>query len=363
MRSNKPQASPAHLIAPFRHDANPDAILAEITRAGSIMQDRLSFQGLTPLWSHWIATAAGPAAIPPTFAETVRQARRAEAARYLLQRHAANRVCERMATCGIKAALFKGAAIRERLYPDPSLRPVDDLDLLVDPERRDDAIHALTGAGYRFAPMQATISHEAVLFDRQVPIDLHWSLFRPGRSRFELAPHLLETARPQGNLSVLSDDANLVVMLVHPAFAKYVNGRAAKLIRVVDLDRMLRIIEPNWNWILPLIDAAGLRTAAWAVLYWTRSLMDTPVDPVVLRHLAPGKLQRRYLAHWIDHQWPARLGGIPGLVQGAFTLALHDRAGDALHAVVQLARARLESGNTLKHLRRVSQAPAQPGSQ
>lgn len=277
-------------------------------------------------------------------------ARRLATARYLLQRRAAVHASACLSAAHVAHVVFKGAAVREHLYCDPALRPAVDVDVLIAPDDRDAAIRALVQAQLRFLGSRQTISHEASLRDRYVTIDLHWALFRPGRGRCELTPWLLETARPRGPLCVLSDDAELLVTLVHPAFTKYVNGRAARLIRVVDLDRMLRAARPDWDWILSLIDAAGLGTAAWAVLHWQRTLMDTPIDPAVLRRLEPRRLQRRYLAYWIDHQLPARLGAIPGLVQAAFSLLLHEHAGDALRAMVQLAKARRAAGPTLRYL-------------
>lgn len=318
----------------------------------SVLFPLLADQGLSPLWSELVE--ARRVLVSNELRFELMDARRLATVRYLLQRRTAARVSECLRSGGIEHAVFKGAALRERLYAAPALRPAIDIDVLVRPESRDLAVRALVLEQYRFLGACSTISHEVNLTDRYASIDLHWALFRPGRSRCELAPLLLETARPLGSLSVLSDDANLLVMLTHPAFTKYVNGRAGKLIRTVDLDRMLHTIQPDWNWILSLIEAAGLSVAAWAVLHWQRLLMDTPVDPAVLRYLEPGRLQRRYLTYWIDRQLPARLEAIPGLVQGAFTLALHERPRDALRASVELLKARLDSGRTLRHLQGVS---------
>jgi len=315
----------------------------------------IAMQGLAPLWSHLVES--GQVSLADDQRQALNASERSAAALYLLQRRAAARASRSLGAAGVAHAVFKGVALRERLYPVPALRPADDVDLLVTPRDRATALRTLVQQQFGFMGTRTNISHEVNLRDRYATIDLHWALFRPGRSRFELTPVLLETARPFGPLSVLSDDANLLVMLVHPAFTKHVNGRTGKLIRAVDLDRMLRAIQPDWGWILPLIDSAGLSTAAWAVLHWQRLLMDTPVDPAVLRHLEPGRLKRRYLAYWIDHQLPARLEAIPGLVQGAFTLALHERPSDALSATVQLLKARLESRRTLRHLQRLSQIP------
>jgi len=340
-------------LAPLRHESESVGTAPATMVQDAALASVLRVQGLGPLWSD--LAESRQVFVSESLRLELIATRRLATARYLLQRRTAARVSECLGSAGIQHAVFKGAAVRERLYAAPALRPASDIDVLVKPESRDLAVRALVREHYRLLGARATISHEANLSDRYSTIDLHWALFRPGRGRFELTPVLLETTHPLGPFCVLSEDANLLVMLVHPAFAKHVNGRCGRLIRAVDLDRMLRIVQPDWGWILSLIEAAGLSTAAWAVLYWQRLLMDTPVDPAVLRHLEPGRLKRRYLAYWIEHQLPARLAAIPGLVQGAFTLALHERPRDALSASVQLLKARLESGRTLRHLQRLSQ--------
>ncbi|HYN77930.1 MAG TPA: nucleotidyltransferase family protein [Lamprocystis sp. (in: g-proteobacteria)] len=351
--------SDALLLAPFRVDPDLHRLASAPRWDSERLLHQIIAQGLAPLWSEWAGQSDFGCTLPADLRARLKGERRDAAGRYLLQRRTATRASASLTKAGVGCAFFKGAAVRERLYPQPSDRPAADLDLLVAPKERDRAVRVLCAAGFALQGIPDTVSHEISLLDSHASVDLHWGLFRPGRARFDLTPALLHTTRLEHGLPLVSDNANLLVLLVHPAFAKHVNGRAAKLIRVVDLDRILRTIEPDWDWILHLIDAAGLRTAAWAVLHWTRTLMDTPVDPTVLRHLAPGRFQSRYLAYWIDHQLPARLGGVPGLVQGAFTLALHDRAGDAGRAVLELGKARLESGRILKHLQQIAVSPGE----
>jgi len=359
-RTVMPAQRPSHFetltLAPFREPLVPSRIAAALSRHPRRLKDQLIAQGLAPLWSEWAEQTNPDCGLPAAFLSWLKRERQSVAALYVLQHRTAARALASLTQAQVVCAFFKGAAIRERLYPHPSVRPAADLDILVGAADRDCAVRGLVAGGFTFSGNRDIISHEASLLDRHTSIDLHWGLFRPGRSRFDLTPALLATVRTQGGLPLLSDDANLLVMLVHPAFTKHVNGRESRLVRAVDLDRMLRTIQPDWDWILALIDAAGLRVAAWAVLHWQRRLMRTPVDPVVLRHLEPGRLQRRYLVYWLDRRLAARLESVPGLVEVAFTLALHEGLGDALRAIAQRLKARLESGSTLRHLQRLSQA-------
>lgn len=321
--------------------------------------DFLLENGLGPLWNDFLRNRREASApeIPERLVRRVRTAHHGSAAMYLLQAQTLRTVSAALEEAGIVHAVFKGAALRECLYADPTLRPMDDLDILVAPEQRDAALRALLGRGLRLVVDPKTISHEVALFDGQVHVDLHWRLFRPGRSRFELAPTLLGHRTEQKGIWVLDDTASLLVMLVHPAFAKHVCGPAAKLVRLLDLDRLLQTADPDWDHVLDLLSAAGLRTAAWATLYWLRTLLESDAQDAILRQLRPSLIHRGYLKYWIGRNLPTRLASIPLAVQGAFTLALHDGLTDALRATTALAATVLSRGRDLRLLPQGSPGP------
>jgi hypothetical protein len=57
-----------------------------------------------------------------------------------------------LATAGVPVIVLKGAALADTIYPSLADRPMNDVDLLVQPHDRDRARAALEGAGYRFLP-------------------------------------------------------------------------------------------------------------------------------------------------------------------------------------------------------------------
>lgn len=57
---------------------------------------------------------------------------------------------------GIRAVLLKGLALASQYYPDPALRPVSDLDLLLDRADILPALNALTAAGFQPHPLHAS---------------------------------------------------------------------------------------------------------------------------------------------------------------------------------------------------------------
>lgn len=97
---------------------------------------------------------------------------------------------------GIPVVVLKGAHLAQAIYPDPALRPMHDLDLLVHPEHLFPAIKALKTIGYR----QQKITYHAVLAggpDRCVNLELHWLLL-PSRDPKAMMAWFWERTEPFG---------------------------------------------------------------------------------------------------------------------------------------------------------------------
>jgi len=78
-----------------------------------------------------------------------RLARRLQAASWLRLESALRSICGILGGSGIEAWGYKGADYAFTLYPDPCLRPMSDLDLIVRPGRILDAACSLGGRGWR----------------------------------------------------------------------------------------------------------------------------------------------------------------------------------------------------------------------
>ncbi|MDG5466848.1 nucleotidyltransferase family protein [Deltaproteobacteria bacterium IMCC39524] len=109
---------------------------------------------------------------------------------YLAQLHAANvernstlkselaEIVGWFAKVGIEVVLLKGAAVlADDLYGDPGARLMGDLDLLVPPDRADEAQQLLLGQGYALCPPE----EEKVVYRLPTDVDYHLEpLYRPG---------------------------------------------------------------------------------------------------------------------------------------------------------------------------------------
>lgn len=330
-------------LLPADPHAGPAACRAALASGGADFLQLILAQGLGPLWHHRLQTGGRLDALPQAAAEALREARLSAAGGYLAQRAALDRLDRLFEATGIAWLVMKGAHVRECVYPDPALRPAGDIDILVAPADRRRAARALLDAGYAVHAEPANISHEATFSHGGVDIDLHWHILRPGRTRVGLTDQLLERRQRSGGQWEPSDGDTLFLMLTHPAFAKYVCSPNMGLGRVADFLLWLQQRPADWPGVVKQLDDAGLKTAAWAMLSWFRLLAPAALQATLddwRGSVRPGRLRAAYLRQWLLRDLPGRWLQRPLLIQAGFTLPLHDRPGDALHALRGVRQAR-----------------------
>lgn len=298
--------------------------------------DFLAWHGLSALAAERLKVADILTHAHATVEQNLLAARRTAVAMYMAQCSAWQEVSDALDQKGIQYVVLKGAATREEVYADPALRSMGDIDVLVRARDRDIAIAQLTRLGFLTLTGAGHSAHEITLSRGRVDIDLHWDILRPGRTRSPLVGSLINRRVRGPKAWRLSDTDTVFLMLVHPAFTKYVCSRNMGLNRVVDFLRFVRNREIEWDVVAERLDECGLRTAAWCTLQWIGMLDPTTntAHDVFLRRIAPGPSRQSYLKQWLTRDWPGRLlGRADWLIQTAFTLPLHDRVSDAWRAV------------------------------
>jgi Uncharacterised nucleotidyltransferase len=299
--------------------------------------------GLGSFWYYGIEAYKLAGTAEPGFLAALKQARLSETALYLAQKSALRELDRSFNSLSIVYAVIKGAYVRERVYADPSIRPAGDVDILVRPDQREAAAKALIGAGFRLQADAENISHEATFTRGAVAIDLHWDILRPGRTRVAVADLLLDGRQRRYEFWGLDDSDAVFLMLVHPAFAKYVCSPNMGLNRVADFIFWIHKLDVDWESVANRLESTGLNTAAWTVLKWFSMLVPPetlPVPDAFIKRISPGWVRAQYLTYWLKHDLPTRWLQKPLLIHLGFTLVLHDRLADAWHAISGLLRAR-----------------------
>jgi hypothetical protein len=155
---------------------------------------------------------------------------------------------------GVEAVVLKGTALAQGVYPNPSLRPFGDIDLLVRNSQWGDALETLALAGFRRRYREprpgftSRFGHAALLTnDQNVEIDLHRTLVAGPFGEWISADELFDrTARfPLGGVDLrrLDDTAALAHACVHASLG----FRPPLLVPVRDVAQLCASPHVEWD--------------------------------------------------------------------------------------------------------------------
>jgi hypothetical protein len=192
-------------------------------------------------------------------------------------------------------ALLKGISLCERDYPEPHLRPMRDLDLLVDAESVREVESALIRLGYEPEASRHRYRghHHLVPYvhpDTGVFVEIHHRLFRPLTplgsdpvfSEETIRSQLLDSTlrgRPVRRLSV---ELQVVYLAAHWASSlKLVSGTGG-LLPLLDLIYLFKANEVRWPVILAWLERSAAAPSVYALLaYGSRRGLFSPGDDVL----------------------------------------------------------------------------------
>jgi hypothetical protein len=368
---NKSSNDPFHLhkigLRPLLRTLTGEETGTLIKTLGSIDLEEffvfLHRQGLAQLWLQFLLEQGS---LPAAFEEPVNNLKKNAintTAAQLMQRKILQDTRGAFETAGIEFLIFKGVQLRHTLYTDPIHRSVCDIDILVRDEQKFDAIKALLQAGFIAHHKAENISHETSLVKNGVCIDLHWHLMRPGRSHIDLSNYLFSQRQEfsvfeDSGFYGVSNEANLLVMLVHPAITKYVNGSAASLRHLVDIHRLAQSGDINWDRLGDTFEESGTCTAAWASLTWLQMLADQPLFEDLLSQLRPGNLQAAWLSNWLGRDFNTRFAKRRLVIRICFSLLLQDSLKDSFRAVSVLRQEKLKAEEIMRKLEQLEESHA-----
>lgn len=142
--------------------------------------------GIAPLIYHSLQRSGGTTLLPSGAAETLRTSYYGNAARNYLLYDELRKVLKAFRDEGIGVIVLKGAALAETVYPNRTLRPMSDIDLLVRKENLSNVEAKLIGMGYvlekRIETKEYYIEHHYhwVFTKRSATsIEIHWHIQRP----------------------------------------------------------------------------------------------------------------------------------------------------------------------------------------
>jgi len=265
--------------------------------------DLAAWHRLAPvLYAHLLDRSA----CPPDVLAVLERAYLDNAARNLRLSESVREISAALAAAAIPAILLKGAALIESVYPDPALREMVDLDLLVATEQLDAAGDALAAVGLRprlaarterwtRAWMRAHHIHDAALVseDRVVAVELHRHVAPDDQAAsFDVADiwRRRRVSRRGGHLLPSPEDL-LLHVCIH--FSRDRRRRSdGALGQICDIARILATEDIDWSLLADIVRAYRLRTSVFLALFAAREL-GVAIPEQAIDALGPPGFDRR----------------------------------------------------------------------
>ncbi|MCC6800817.1 MAG: nucleotidyltransferase family protein [Anaerolineae bacterium] len=275
--------------------------------------------GLAPML-HWTLKQAGcDLDANPAWQPLIR-ARYQTAIDWALKERAQLEIDAALRAAGIPAIWLKGSVLARTVYPEPSLRPMSDLDVLVPYEQREAALKVVQAAGYdfyirdegiravdsRLLSFSPTAHHYCLRggVGDAVKIELHFRVIGSeevlslGKLQW-FTQHQQSIILADGtSLCTLSPEAHLVYLAAHAVLQH--GEEHLRLLRYFDLHRCIIQLPPDWNAALDLAVAMEWTLALERALRHAVEYFATPVPAEVFEALIsrrPAQENTRRVTH------------------------------------------------------------------
>jgi hypothetical protein len=253
----------------------------------------LRMQRLRPL-AHWTARRMGWSP-PPAVAEELEGAFYGASLRHEQLRGAAREIGETFATHGISALLLKGLTLADTAYPHPACRPMEDIDLLVGPDRLADAGRLLISLGYSDKKFGIEDFRNPT---SGVVVDLHAELLNTSRlpiRRKAWQPDLVawrkRTVPIPGvpHLRRLALDDQLAYLSHHA----WLHHGLRKTLGLLDICFLFREIcaDRGETRLFARSDAESIRRGLWYALLTCNVRLGLWISPQLIQALPPAKVR------------------------------------------------------------------------
>lgn len=199
----------------------------------------------------------------------------------------------------IPVLLLKGAHLARFVYPYEAMRPMEDVDLLVDPADYSRATEVLLNEGYRlthaeehWAGEDPQERHTAVTAAGGVTIELHRTFdLSPTATRARAADAFARA----GRVSIGGAEAYVMAsedLLLHVAMhASYQHGFGLGMLVLCDIAVILQHFQGrvDWDAFTSRARAWGADRGVWMALVLAEELAGVPVPPEVVDRLRPAQ--------------------------------------------------------------------------
>jgi len=215
----------------------------------------------------------------------------------LIRQNSLKKILRAFDQAAIPVVLLKGIHLANTVYPDPALRPMNDLDLLVPFDRLEQAAERIKSLGYRperqyWADFETTVNQHLPPFwsEKDQMVELHWTIRPPQLNRpvdlaaiWERAQEFdLEGLAARG----LSTEDLLLHLTAHSAIQHHLRGGLQSLYDIATIVNR-RTAQIDWTRLGELARTHKLQKALYLLLRLCRDLFGAPVPKAFLVEIQP----------------------------------------------------------------------------
>jgi hypothetical protein len=252
--------------------------------------------GLAPLIYRNLSREMFKNSVPSRVLSALARSAHAAACRAAIQLSSLDGILASMRNRGIRPVLLKGAALALTLYDQPALRPMQDIDLLVETGKVTSAVQVLEDLGFSGVVnnyddgFYAAHHHVRPMIDPggRVIVEIHKGLVPPEDGLFVDPAPALERATSvdiqDKEYRVLCREDQLLHAALHLSYADRFIGKIRDLL---DLDAQATVKGRAFDWGLVVESARSLEVSRslYSTLDLARRLLGTPVPAAVLTEM------------------------------------------------------------------------------
>ena len=176
----------------------------------------------------------------------------------------------------VPVVVLRGMALAYTIYPEPYLRAMQDVDLLIKSDSKERLLRSLSKHG--FDPSKR-LRGQFVYQINGTEIEVHWSFLTPKRYRnmadFDKWIDTSKVVSNQfGNLRCLSAENELLELVCH----SFIHHELSSVQSLIDMARLLRSTDIDWVYVRSWCEGAGISRLFYFTLTYVDHLFDLNVS-------------------------------------------------------------------------------------
>lgn len=258
-------------------------------------------QGLSPMLL-WVTKRSAPEIVTEPLWTPAIMTARGTGIQYVGLESARKQVNAALDAAHIPSLWLKGIALAHTIYPQPSLRSMSDLDVLVPYDQRQDALRVVEGLGYHFYETNGQLITPQEMLDLDlthhyhlkggmndsVVLEVHFRLLSTDNDLLSLDKlgwfwTQTSTVQNGGQFTILQPEAHLLYLCAHAILQH--GEDVTSLRQYFDLHQLITTTPVEWDKVIEQAAVWGWSYAVERALYLATRYFSTPVPDAVFTEL------------------------------------------------------------------------------